>query len=388
VVKFLHTADWQLGQTLKMLGPDRAAELRDARLRSVRNLLALGREEDVDFILSAGDNFESNQVSNQLVRSIIEILNEFSTAPIYIIPGNHDPLMEDYPFTRGISYQLGDHVHILTEEEPVEIPGPDVTVYPGICQEKKDSNSPIDWIPPREGEEGVRIGLAHGNWQVLPELPNDYPIDEDATENLGLDYLALGHWHSTFSAPEEDKSRTFYSGTPEPTSFDEGDSGNALVVEIDSPRGKPEVTKEHVAEYRWMKKEAMLSDETSVDSLEDELLNLKGDPEKTLLSLRVEGATSLDVGSRYRDLIAELEDQFYFLREDRSKLSFVPTDEETRQLVAGKGWLKAAVDKLKKQVSGDETYVPEEWSFDEPPTREEAERALALIYTKLNEEEG
>ncbi len=389
MVKFLHTADWQLGQTLKMVGPDRAEELREARLRSVRNLLALAREEDVDFILSAGDNFESNQVSNRLVRSAISTLNEFSTIPICIVPGNHDPLMEDYPFTRGVSDRLGDHVHILTEQEPVEIPGKDATIYPGICQEKKDSNSPIDWIPPREGEEGVRIGLAHGSWQVLPDLPrDDYPIDEDAAENLELDYLALGHWHSTFPDPEEDTSRTFYSGTPEPTSFEEGDSGNVLIVEIGSPREQPEVAREKVAEYSWIQKEANISDETSVDSLEEELLNLKGDPEKTLLSLEVEGTISLDVASRYEVLTAELEDQFYFLRDEGSELSFVPTDEETRQLVTGKGWLKGAVDKLKKLVSGDETYVSEEWSFDEPPTKEEAERALALIYAKLNEEEG
>ncbi len=389
MVKFLHTGDWQLGQTLKLVGPDRAEELRKSRLEAIENLLALARAEDVDFILSAGDNFESNQVSDGLIRKTITTLNDCSTVPIYIIPGNHDPLMEDYPFTRGVLGQLDDHIHILTEEEPVDVPQVNASIYPGICRHKKDSHSPIDWVPGRKPEDGVRVGLAHGSWQVLPELPDDdYPIAEDAATEKDLDYLALGHWHSTFSSPAESPQRTYYSGTPEPTSFNEGDSGNVLIVEIHEPKDKPQIVKQSVAKYSWAERDVGVSDEVSLEYIRDELLSLDVTPKKTLLNLDVSGTTSLEVVRLYDDLLDDLEDRFYFVRDDRTDLSLIPTDEEIQSISTGKGWLKGAVENLETLVADNCEYVPDGWPFDDPPKKEEAERALALIYTKVDEEGG
>lgn len=387
MVKFLHTADWQLGQTLKLVGREKADELRGARLDSIRNLLALAREEDVDFIITAGDNFESNQVRDGLVRKTVRILNDYSTVPIFIIPGNHDPLMEDYPFTRINSGQLDDHVRVLTEEEPVVVPGVDATIYPGICRQKKDSHNPIGWIPRRKEDKKIRIGLAHGSWQVLPELPrDDYPIPEGGAEEFDLDYLGLGHWHSTFPDPEKNEKRTYYSGTPEPTSFSEPDSGNVLIVEIKAPERKPEVTKRRVAGYSWMTRDVTLSDETSLDGLEDELLGTEKDPGRSLLNLEVTGVTSLSVDDRFQDLLAGLKDRFFFVRADKEELNLIPTEEEVQNLSAGEGWLKGAVENLERIVSDNGDYVPEGWPFTDPPTKEEAERALSLIYTHADRE--
>lgn len=387
MVKFLHTADWQLGQTLKLVGPNRAEELRQARLEAIKNLLALAREEGVHFILSAGDNFESNQVGDELVRKTIKTLNNYSTVPIYIIPGNHDPLMEDYPFTRGAAGHLGDHIHILTKEEPVDVPQVNATIYPGICRHKKDSQNPIDWVPGRKSGDGVRIGLAHGSWQVLPDLPeDDYPIPKDAAAEKDLDYLALGHWHSTFSSAAKTPQRTFYSGTPEPTSFSEGDSGNVLIVGVNRPKDTPQTDKKSVSKYTWVEREVEVSDEVSIEYIEDDLLSLDVPPKKTLLKLDVSGTTSLEVEKLYDDLLDDLDGRFYFVMDDRTGLSLTPTDEEIQSLSAGKGWLKGAVERLEALAEKNGGYVPEGWSFDDPPTEEEAERALSLIYTRINEE--
>ena len=386
MVKFLHTADWQLGQTLKSIGPEKAEELRKARLESIRNLLRLASEEDVDFVLSAGDNFESNQVSNDLVRQTARILNGYSTIPIYIIPGNHDPLMEDHPFSRLASDRFGDHIHILTKEEPIKVPRVDATIYPGICRQKRSSNNPIDWIPGRHARDGVRVGLAHGSWQVMKDLPkDDYPIDENSSKENQLDYLALGHWHSTFSSPGEEPKRTFYSGTPEPTSFGERDSGNVLIVEIDGPKNPPQILKKNVSEYDWIEKKVTVSDEASIDSIRDDFLSTDLDTGKTLLNLVVSGTISLEVNELYEDLLKELKEKFYYVGDDKTALSFVPSDEEIQELSTGKGWLKWAVERLKNLVSEDEGYVPDDWPFDQPPTEEEAERALGLIYAKVKE---
>ncbi len=389
LVSFLHTADWQLGQTLQMVNPDKADQLRLTRLNTVKSLLELGKRLDVDFVVSAGDNFESNQVSRDLLEKTAGVLNDFPDLPIYVIPGNHDPLMEDYAFNADVMSSTGDHVHVLKEEEPQEVTGTSAAIYPGICRKKKSSRNPVRWIPPRKKSDTIRVGLAHGTLQSLPDLPKDeYPIDENAATQNELDYLALGHWHSTFPDPAKTTSRSYYSGTPEPTGFTETGSGNALVVEIDSAGATPRIEKHRVAKYRWLEWQKNLSDLASLEGLESELFSGEIAEDRTLLRLKLEGTISLEVHEKLKDLEKELKDSFYFLDINEENLVLTPAEDEIDELTSGTGWLKGAIDYLEKLSSGEVESPPENWKIDEPPTEEEAARALELIYGRIRGEEG
>lgn len=388
MVSFLHTADWQLGQTFRMVGPVKAKQLRSARLKTVTNLLELGQNLNVDFIVSAGDNFESNQVGGELLEETKHVLNEFPDIPIYVIPGNHDPLMEDYAFESKAMKSTGDHVHVLKEEEPIEVPGTSAVLYPGICRKKRSSNSPLSWVPPRQKPNRIRIGLAHGTWKVLPDLPeDDYPIEEGAADEKGLDYLALGHWHSTFPDPAKSSKHTYYSGTPEPTGFTETDSGNALIVEIDTPGSTPRVEKRRVAKYRWLERERNLSDEASLDGLEAELLAGDIERNRALLRLKPEGTVSLEIHEKFKQLAEKLNESFYFTDIQDEDLILTPEEGEINELTSGTGWLKGAINYLEELASGDISSPPENWKMDKPPSAEEAQRALELIYGRIRNEE-
>jgi len=48
MVRFLHTADWQLGAKLSLLG-DRAHQAREIRFASVGRIVELAREKAVDW---------------------------------------------------------------------------------------------------------------------------------------------------------------------------------------------------------------------------------------------------------------------------------------------------------------------------------------------------
>src|SRR6187399_717678 len=60
VVRFIHTADWQLGLKLRYLQPERAAQLRLIRFQTVRAIAALARQRQADFVLVAGDVLDDN----------------------------------------------------------------------------------------------------------------------------------------------------------------------------------------------------------------------------------------------------------------------------------------------------------------------------------------
>ena len=64
-MKFLHTADFQIGMRAAMLG-EKGERVRMARLESARRVVELARHEQVDVVLVAGDTFEDNGVISLL----------------------------------------------------------------------------------------------------------------------------------------------------------------------------------------------------------------------------------------------------------------------------------------------------------------------------------
>lgn len=51
------------------------------------------------------------------------------------------------------------------------------------------------WIDARQEIDKIRIAIAHGNVENIPEA-KEFPIPLGAPSRYGLDYVALGHWHS------------------------------------------------------------------------------------------------------------------------------------------------------------------------------------------------
>jgi len=93
-------------------------KVRAARLQTVRRLLQVAAEQQADFVIVAGDTFEDNQVDSQLVHKLFSILEQ-CPLPIYILPGNHDPLTADSVYLRSVLVNnLPANVHILRTFEP------------------------------------------------------------------------------------------------------------------------------------------------------------------------------------------------------------------------------------------------------------------------------
>ena len=92
MVKFLHTADWQLGMTRHFLAGEAQARFDGARIDVIRKIGALAVDEGCSFVAVCGDVFESNQVSRQVVLRAFEAMSATPQIAFYLLPGNHDPL--------------------------------------------------------------------------------------------------------------------------------------------------------------------------------------------------------------------------------------------------------------------------------------------------------
>lgn len=393
MVRFLHTADLHLGAGFA--GRSRAGELRKARVEALATVLALAKTHSADFVVIAGDLFDSNRVAQALVYEAKEALRK-SERPVYILPGNHDPLLGDSVYTSRVELRnMPEHVRVLDRATPIEAPG--ATLYPCPCFSKSSSSDPTAWIPDRRDEHGIRIGIAHGSWQVMPDLPkDDHPLPLLAAEQRGLDYLALGHWHSTHPSDVLDVSRrTFYSGTPETLSFSEENSGNVLLVSIEAPGAPPHVKKISSGRISWVSMPVELRDEASVNSLRARLYSMR-EPECILARLRLSGLVAADVRQSVTSLIDEARPRFFEVESDVSNLmtSLGPAS----AVALPSRLMQSAWDRLLAYAEGCEHSPPPEWSFSSrfrratelvgkygdteqrvPP--EVARRALEILYS-------
>ena len=342
MVRFLHTADWQIGMKLARIG-DAGRRVREERFSAARRAVAAASERGADFILVAGDLFEDNAVDRALVRRVVDILGRAS-CPVFVIPGNHDPLVPGSVW-EDRSWEAARNVVVFRESSPHELPG--VTLYPCPLLAKRSDEDPTAWIE-AEGGDRVRIGLAHGSVEGAPIDEWDNPIPRDAATRSGLDYLALGHWHSFALFGD----RTAYSGTHEQTSFGERDSGNVLIVEIDGPGSVPAISPVRTGGVSWVSMDERVDSREEIDSVRARIAGLPS-PETTLLRVRLSGLMRPDD----REALEEMEraaERFLWGEVDGSGLLPEPEDESWVDGLPD-GLIRVVGERLRESVGAPET---------------------------------
>ncbi|MFA6223399.1 MAG: DNA repair exonuclease [Desulfomonilaceae bacterium] len=318
-MKFVHTADWQIGMRADSIG-DRAPRVREERLAAARRVMDVAKSENADFILVAGDIFEDNAVDRRLVQKVADILRSFP-GPVLIIPGNHDPLLPGSVWEHPA--WGAPNVTVLREEGCIEIA--EALVYPCPLKEKRSTANPTAWIP-KEDVGRIRIGLAHGTVEGIRQDEPDSPIPRDAPQRTGLDYLAIGHWHSFASYPDSDGNvRMAYSGTHETTKFGERDSGNVLVVEIESHGKAPKIRPVKSGGLNWISVAEELIKQGDIKRLKDALESLAS-PFQTLIQLTISGILNMEERSELEHIEQMLESRFFWSDIDSCQLKAAPTD--------------------------------------------------------------
>jgi DNA repair exonuclease SbcCD nuclease subunit len=252
--------------------------VRETRIESIRNVLKAAQEKGADFMLLCGDIFEHNMVSQETVKKVVAIFNQYPRVPIFLLPGNHDILGSDCVYERPI-FQRIKHLTVLTKSDTVQVGG--ATLHPCPVLSKLTTQDLTAKIPGVRDRDGIHIGVAHGslvgkcpvsNWEdtVLP-------VDPSCIERTGMDYLALGHWHSHRAFDDgSGVSRIAYSGTHEQTKFGEDAAGQCLLVEIDRKGTPPRISTIRTGQLTWASCEVEMRDSASLDELKRRLEEIKG----------------------------------------------------------------------------------------------------------------
>lgn len=252
MLKLLHTSDWHLGIGFGQFPEEQEAKLKRARLDVVDKILGLAEEYSVDAVICAGDLFDEPEPSRETWEGLLKALQRRTswTRPVILLPGVHDPLLPasvyapGHPFRRG----LPSWVHVVDREDFTLALGANAVLCAVPCTSASGSSDPTERLPMRAPDDRrLRIGVAHGATRDAAEPGLPFPIALDAAQRRGFDYLAVGGRHSF----QEIRPGTVYSGTPEPTSFAEGKTGNVVLVYLRGPGERPKVQEERVGRWTW-----------------------------------------------------------------------------------------------------------------------------------------
>ena len=249
MIRLIHTADVHLGARHTDLG-ERAADLRERQFASFRATVDLAIDEKVDLFLIAGDLFDSNTQPRRSVERVAAELGRLASASIrtVLIPGTHDvydgaSIYRSYDLT-NMARATGDWVAVLTPYLPeIVFPSLDAAVYGRVFDTKRSPRSPLAGLDATADTRATwKIGMVHGALAIPGRTDADAVVfTEEEISRTGLDYLALGHWHSAIEGRAGNVSYA-YSGAPEPVAVDQDGAGQALLVTLEDRAGRHIVT--------------------------------------------------------------------------------------------------------------------------------------------------
>lgn len=191
--KFLHAADLHIDSPLRSLETYEGApkeRIRGATREAFEKLIAFAIQEEVRFVILAGDVFDTNPL---LATSVYfnRALQELTTRgiPVFIARGNHD---HAGIVPRGRT--LVEGVHIFSHDYPETFELEDVAIhgqsYPSAAVHLDLS---LGYPAPIHGK--LNIGVLHTSLLGYPEHEPYAPTSPKTLAARGYGYWALGHVH-------------------------------------------------------------------------------------------------------------------------------------------------------------------------------------------------
>ncbi len=294
--KFIHAADIHLDSPLLNLDAYEgapAAEIRGATRRAFENLVRTAVEEQVDFVLIAGDLYDGDWKDYNTGLYLVSQLSRLREAgiPVFVVAGNHDAAST---ITRSL--RLPENVHLFPADraDTLRLDGLNLAIHGrsfGTPAVKTDLAQSYPSAVPGCFNIGLLHTCANGREGHEPYAP----CTLETLRARGYDYWALGHVHRR-EVLLDDPPVVFAGNTQGRHARETGPRG-CFLVKVDDA-GRPVFDFKPLDVVRW---EAAIIDasesESGYDLLdrfrETLLTHLERNPDMlTVLRVTVEGKTT------------------------------------------------------------------------------------------------
>lgn len=348
-----------------------AAAQRERQAQAFARAIDAGLEANVDAALICGDLFDSNAQPRRSVESAVAQLRRFTHrgTRVIIIPGTHDvydkrSIYRAFDLATMAGLPPGSELlTVLTPERPeLLLEDLDLIIYGRVFATKRAPRSPLAGFDVRADDRaGWKVGMIHGSRRIPGRVENDDVIftDEEVVAS-GLDYLALGHWHS-YSSGRLGGTTWAYAGAPEPVAVDQDGAGSVCLVRLEGGAGDKAVQVERLRVGRTVFR-AETVDAAEVDSqaaLEARLREL-ADPD-LVLSVSIEGIAPDTLEVDADELERALSADFLHVRvRDRSATELADGPDLPEDTVAGRFVLDVEARVAAAVAEGDEEAAERE----------------------------
>ena len=315
-MKFIHTADWQIGMTFKGFKEKARIMMEDDRLEVIEAIGEYARnpKNEIDFVLVCGDMFDTPRVAESLIKKTFKKIERISK-PVYVLAGNHEWNGTEFIFTsKYFIDNKPENLHVI-EAGSNSVEGVSMVGLVGAPLEGKTDTKDLiaQQIASCGPTNAIRILAGHGSIDAIMPAGGgkdliSLAVIEAALANGQIHYVAMGDRHSTTKVG--DTGAVWYSGAPEPTSFTEDDQRNILVVEI-TPGAKPIVEKVEVGQWEFIRLGTKFSqhqirtpdDLNAIEKLVDKISK----PSKTAVKIYLDSVLDFDTDVRRGNLFDEWE---------------------------------------------------------------------------------
>ncbi|PIN99878.1 hypothetical protein COT72_03510 [archaeon CG10_big_fil_rev_8_21_14_0_10_43_11] len=213
-MKFLHFSDTHIGKRNFKL-EEREGDFE----RAFEQCVSLALEEQVDFVIHAGDMFDIGRPSHKSIVFVITQLKRLKkqNIPVFTVAGSHDMSKDDTVLSIlekvGLIVNLSSQRFFSVENDKLVLDGvvvgdAFVCGVPGRQAQIKDI---FKALTIKEHRAAYRVFVFHHTISSISPVFEDIPT---ALLPRGFDYYAGGHWHLPFDEPY-DTGMIVYPGSPE-----------------------------------------------------------------------------------------------------------------------------------------------------------------------------
>ena len=195
-MKFIHAADIHLDSPLVGLTRYDGApvdELRTAPRKAFANLIRLAIDEEVDFVLLAGDVYDGNWRDYNTGLYFVSMMGELNRhgIKVFLVSGNHDAANR---ISRDL--QLPANVHRFADKAPETILDETLKIaVHGQSYRTAELRDNLAVAFPESVSGCFNIGLLHSGVGGRPGHADYAPCSLDNLIAKNYDYWALGHIH-------------------------------------------------------------------------------------------------------------------------------------------------------------------------------------------------
>ena len=291
-MKFIHMADMHFDSPFVLLSDNnKMGEQRRLEKRKIfKKIIDYIKKENIDMLLISGDLYEHEYIRKSTIEYINELFKQIPDTKIFIVPGNHDPLLKNSYYA---TYEWNENVHIFSNKlECIKFDKVNIYGYgfENFYMENPYKNININ----EEDKDNINILVTHCN--LDGSLKSDKPYNEISTKeiiNSGFNYVAMGHIHKK-DIYEKNGVVYVYPGSTAALGFDEIGEHGVIEGIIDENSKKISTKFIKFDEEEFIKEELNVSNIYSEEELIEKINDIKI-KDKTYYEIVLKGKRKIEI---------------------------------------------------------------------------------------------